>query len=184
MERGVCYDQLNNGVVLYKDTPDSLVYFVSGSTAPTEETIYWGKATGGTMNQGLLTTYLANGQFSSATGSIGNLAGKDYVMASTAPIAMYLFFCIPWDPSGSTSGNRVIDNVKIGSNLLVWSNGGSYTNNQKCTGGGSATSACPASSDTTISFAKVTLNGMSYRVYRSANPIWSAAVTVTIKSIT
>jgi len=155
MEKGVVYNELNGGEILYKDTSDHLVYFVSGSTAPVEEIIYWGKYATKTITESIILNNLTQ-----AVGPVGLPSGRTYTFPDST--SKFLYWCIPLYPTGSTSGVRVIEQVRIVTpdGYLSLQDATPYTNVQ----------ANPSPLQIqTIKYAIINVNGVPYRVYRSKN---------------
>lgn len=152
MVRGVYYDILNGGRVLYKDSDDHLIAFFSGVT---EEIIYWGKATGTTLTESRIKNELTR-----EVGPVGLPSGKTYVFPNTTT-AKFFYWCIPLNPTGVGSGARVIDYVKNpdSTTLTGMAGTGTYSNLQ----------TNPSPSIQAIRYAIVSVDGVQYRVYRSAN---------------
>ena len=163
MERGVCYDQLNNGVVLYKDTPDSLVYFVSGSTSGLAD-IYYGQLSGSSVTL-LPTAEQIKTLFSTRSGTVGGYATpKTYSFHYSANEC--IFFCWPDLPSGSTYGNRAMNLMRrtSGANVLSTNANSVYKYRQLLP---PTNIILPDSSPALIYYARVTIDGVVYRVVKS-----------------
>ena len=167
----VVYDKNKGGEIMYKSTPDSLVQYISGTTA-TELFLYWGKYTGSTVTESIIKTL-----FTKESQPVGTLTGKSYTFISTSTSA-YLYWCIPFEPN---TGDRIIWSIKTPSNTdtNTYYNGTyQYTYSQSIDG----VYPSPAVYYGYSGSRDVTIDGTRYRVYRSLSKYDTETLTHIVKS--
>jgi hypothetical protein len=161
----VVYDKNKGGEIMYKSTPDSLVQFISGTTIAPLADIYYGQISGGSTTL-LPTSYQIKTLFSTSDGYVGGYSTpKTYTFHYSTNEC--IFFCWPDVPSGSTYGNRALNLVRrtSGTNVLGTNANSVYKYRQLLP---PTVAISPDGSPATIYYAKVTIDGIVYRVWKSS----------------